>query len=340
MPRQQQRKLDHIRICIEEDVAFHQTTTGFDRYRFLHRALPELDMREIDTSTTVLGRTLRAPLIISAITGATELSRRINRHLAAAAQSLGVGLGLGSQRPAIESPKLADSYQVRDVAPDILLLANVGAVQLNYGFGARECRAAVEMIGADALALHLNPLQEAIQPEGQTNFANLLEKISEICAALPVPVIVKEVGNGISGEVAAQLLATGVAGIDVAGAGGTSWARVELHRQKDRRRQETAEVFGEWGIPTAESIEMVRAVGAEITLIASGGIRNGVDAAKAIALGADAFGLAGPLVEPAVASSEAVEAALSAIIEQLRVAMFCTGSRNVVALRAAQMKRV
>jgi len=340
VPQHQQRKLDHIRICVEEDVAFHQTTTGFESYRLLHRALPEINKSDLDTSANVLGKTLRAPLIISAITGATELSRRINRNLAAAAQSLGIGLGLGSQRPAIENPKLFNSYQVRDVAPDILLLANLGAAQLNYGFGIKECRMAVDMIGADALALHLNSLQEAIQPEGQTDFANLVEKIGEVCAALPVPVIVKEVGNGISGEVAAQLRAAGVAGIDVAGAGGTSWARVELHRHKDPRRREIAEAFGEWGIPTAESVQAVRAVSDHLFVIASGGIRNGIDAAKALALGADAFGLAGPLVEPAMASSDAVEAVLSVIIEQLRVAMFCTGSANVAALRRAQMERV
>ncbi|MFN3929561.1 MAG: type 2 isopentenyl-diphosphate Delta-isomerase, partial [Thermoflexus sp.] len=223
-----QRKADHIRINLEEDVSFGQLTTGFERLRFVHRALPELDLQEVDLSTTFFGKTLKAPLLISSMTGGTEEAGRINRNLAEAAQARGIAMGLGSMRAALERPELLPTFQVRRYAPDILLFANLGAVQLNYGYTVDHCRRAVELVKADALILHLNPLQEALQPEGDTNFAGLLRKIEAVCKALPVPVVVKEVGWGISEEVARLLADAGVAAIDVAGAGGTSWSQVEM----------------------------------------------------------------------------------------------------------------
>jgi len=216
------RKADHIRINLEEDVR-SGLTTGLERYHFTHQALPELDLARVETQQALFGKTLRAPLLISSMTGGTEAARLINRTLAAAAQAAGIAMGLGSQRAAIEHPELAHTFQVREVAPDILLFANLGAVQLNYSYGLDEFRRAVEMIQADALVLHLNALQEAVQPEGDSNFSGLLKKIEAVCRALPVPVIGKEVGWGISEQAARQLASAGIAAIDVAGAGGTSW---------------------------------------------------------------------------------------------------------------------
>ena len=302
MSATRQRKGDHIRINLEEDVQAHGITSGLERYRFVHTALPELDLAEIDTRVTFLGRQLQAPILISGMTGGVERGREINRRLASVAQALGCAMGVGSQRAAIEEPELAWLYQVRDVAPDILLLANLGAVQLNYGYDVDHCRRAVEMIGADALVLHLNPLQEALQPEGNSNFAGLLARIERVCRALEAPVIVKEVGWGISARVARDLAAAGVAAIDVAGAGGTSWSEVERHRAPTAQRRRVSAAFANWGIPTAESLIQVRASLPALPLIASGGLRDGIDAAKSIALGADLAGFASPLFKAAASS--------------------------------------
>lgn len=329
----ERRKRDHLRIVLEEDVSARGVTTGFERLRLPHRALPELDARAIDMTTTVWGRSLRAPFLISSMTGGTAEAGEINRRLAEAAQELGIGMGLGSQRAAIEDSTLAETYRVRSVAPDVLLFANLGAVQLNYGYGPDECRRAVEMIEADALILHCNPLQEAVQPGGNTNFAGLLSKIESVCQALPVPVIAKEVGNGIDGEVARQLADAGVAAIDVAGAGGTSWSEVESHRQEDSRGVAIARAFAGWGLPTAEAIRQVRAALPDILVIGSGGIRSGVDAAKAIALGADMVGTATPMLPPAMDLAAAVVERYTVYIKQLRVAMFCAGVANLAELR-------
>jgi isopentenyl-diphosphate delta-isomerase len=270
------------------------------------------------------------------MTGGAAETERINKNLAIAAQAMGIGMGLGSQRAAIEDPHLVRTYQVRDVAPDILLLANLGAVQLNAAYGIDQCRRAVEMIQADGLILHLNPLQEAIQPGGNTNWSGLLAKIETLCRALPVPVVVKEVGWGISEKIARWLAEAGVAGIDVAGAGGTSWSEVEKHRADERGRR-IAEAFATWGIPTAEAITMARRAAPDRVIIASGGIRSGLDVAKAIALGADAAGMAWPLLQLANESSEAVIAGLEETIAVLRIAMFCVGARDLAALRKAEL---
>ncbi len=333
----QQRKSEHIRINLEEDVDFKYVSTGFERYRFVHCALPGFSLDDVDTTTRLLGKRLAAPLLISSMTGGTPEARAINRRLAEAAQAAGVGMGLGSQRAAVENPSLADTYYVRDVAPDILLMANLGAVQLNCGYGPEQCRLAVEMAGADALILHLNSLQEALQPEGDTRFAGLLAKIEAVCHALKVPVLVKEVGWGISEHVARQLASAGVAAIDVAGAGGSSWSQVEMHRATSEHEHRVAAAFAEWGIPTAESLAMARRGAPGLPTIASGGIRDGIEVAKAIALGAAACGVAGPFLHAASASAAAVAELVAVLIDQLRVAMFATGARDVPALQRTRL---
>jgi len=332
-----QRKSEHLRILLEEDVRFQNLTTSLEGYYFIHQALPEISRDDIDLSTSLLGKNLSAPLIISSMTGGAEEAETVNRNLAMAAQIHGLGMGVGSQRVALEEPGLSHTYQVRDVAPDILLLANLGAVQLNYGYGIEHCQRAVEMIEADGLILHLNPLQEALQPEGNTDFSGLLAKIEQVCRGLSVPVIVKEVGWGISEEVARRLVDASVDAIDVAGAGGTSWSEVERHRADSESSRRIAAAFADWGIPTAESIQMVRRAAPGITLVASGGIRTGVEAAKAIALGADAAALATPFLQPATVSPEAVGEKIGEILEQLRTAMFCVGARNLQELTSVPL---
>jgi isopentenyl-diphosphate delta-isomerase len=328
----QERKSEHIRINLEEDIAFERVSTGFEHYRLLHRALPGVDLKDVDTSIDLLSRRLTAPLLISSMTGGTPEAQAINRRLAEAAQEAGVGLGLGSQRAAIEDPALANTYRVRHVAPDILLLANLGAVQLNYGYGPDECRRAVEMVEADALILHLNPLQEALQPNGNTAFADLLPKIETVCQAMGVPVVVKEVGWGISEQVARQLAEAGVAAIDVAGSGGSSWSQVEMHRAVTDHQRAVAEAFVDWGIPTVESLLMVRRGAPQLPAIASGGIRNGIQIAKAVALGATACGIAGPFLHAAVESTAAVTELIHALVDQLRIAMFAAGASDIESL--------
>jgi isopentenyl-diphosphate delta-isomerase len=329
----QQRKLDHLRICLDEDVQLRDAHTGLGGYQFIHQALPEIDLGEVELAAKLLGKRLRAPLLISSMTGGTKEAERINLNLAQAAQEKGVAMGVGSLRAALEDPGVAHTYQVRRVAPDILLLANLGAVQLNYGYDLEQCLEAVEMIEADALILHLNPLQECLQPEGNTDFTGLLPKIERVCRHLPVPLVVKEVGWGISERVAQMLAEAGVAAIDVAGRGGTSWSEVERHRASDEKMVNIAQSFADWGITTAESIQMVRRGAPGTTIVASGGIRTGVHVAKAIALGAHAGGLATPFLEPATVGPQAVVDKLEEIIEQLRIAMFCIGVTNLEGLR-------
>jgi isopentenyl-diphosphate delta-isomerase len=327
------RKDDHLRICLEDEVRPQSLRTGLERYRFVHQALPEFALEQVDPSTRFLGHTLRAPLIISPMTGGTRAAGAVNRRLAEAAQALGIGMGVGSQRAAIEEPGWASTYQVRDVAPDILLLANLGAVQLNAGYDVDACQRAVDMIEADALALHLNPLQEALQPGGDTDFAGLLGKIERLCRVLPVPVVVKEVGSGLSAFVARQLVDAGVSALDVAGAGGTSWSEVERYRARTSRDAEIAAQFDGWGIPTADALRTVRGVAPDVPLIASGGIETGIDVAKCLALGANLAGVAQPLLRPALRSCEEVVDALSVLRRVLQIAMFCIGAPDVAALR-------
>ncbi len=333
------RKAEHIRINLEEDVR-SGLSTGLEKYRFVHQALPELDMEAIDTRLRLFGRQLQAPVLISSMTGGTAEAARINRNLAQAAQMHGVALGVGSQRAALEHPALAPTFQVRQEAPDILLFANLGAVQLNYGYTADHCRRAVAMIEADALILHLNPLQEALQPEGDTRFSGLVRKIEAVCQALEVPVVVKEVGWGISEQAARMLADAGVAAIDVAGAGGTSWSQVEMHRAATTMQRQLAAAFVNWGIPTAESILAVRRAAPQLPVFASGGLRTGIDIAKSLALGATLGGMAGRLLAAATESAEAAAEALRLIIQELRVAMFAAGAADLEALHHTPLQRV
>jgi isopentenyl-diphosphate delta-isomerase len=328
-----QRKRDHIRINLHEDVT-HEISTGLEHYRFTHCALPELDLAKVDISTTFLERSLRTPLIISSMTGGTTEAKQINMRLAKAAQATGIAMGLGSLRAALEAPKLADTYRVRSCAPDVMLFANLGAVQLNYGYDATDCLRAVELAEADGLILHLNPLQEALQPEGDTRWSGLLSKIEAVCLALPVPVIAKEVGWGISGEIARRLADAGVAAIDVAGAGGTSWSQVEMHRARDEVSRRVAGRFRGWGLPTVESLLAVRQAVPGLPLIASGGLRDGLDVAKVIALGASLAGLAGPFLRAAAISTTAVTDLVEELTRTLRIAMFATGAKDIAALRS------
>lgn len=330
------RKSDHLFINLNEEVQ-SRLSTGLERYHFIHNAIPEIDLSEIDLQTTFMSKRLNAPLLISSMTGGTKQADKINVSLAEAAQDKGIAMGVGSQRAVIEEPALAAGMNLRQYAPDILLFANLGAVQLNYGYGIPECERAVEMLEADALILHLNPLQEALQPEGDTCFAGLIEKISEICLKLPVPVIVKEVGWGLSREAAVRLVETGVAAIDVAGAGGTSWSQVEMHRAKSPERAAIADAFIDWGIPTADALIEVRKALPDIPLIASGGLRSGIDVAKCLALGADLGGMAGPLLKAAFKSTEAVIALIEQIAAQLQLSMFATGAYEIPALRSARL---
>lgn len=331
------RKADHIRVNLEEDVA-SGLTTGLEKLRFEHNPLPELDLAEVTTELGFLGRQLGAPLLISSMTGGTDRAAAINRNLAQAAQERRIAMGLGSQRVAIEDASRAESFAVREWAPDVLLLANLGAVQLNYGYGLKQAQRAVDMIEADALVLHFNALQEALQPEGDTDFSGLLGKIEALCGQLPVPVIAKEVGWGISASAARRLVEAGVAAIDVAGAGGTSWSQVEMHRASDPAQAALAAEFVAWGIPTAEAVREIRRELPDVPLIASGGLRGGLDIAKCIALGADLGGMAGPFLRAAAESAEAVVELIDHTSRVLRVCMFATGSRDLDALRRAELK--
>jgi isopentenyl-diphosphate Delta-isomerase len=326
------RKADHIRINLEEDVR-SSLTTGLENFRFIHQALPEIDLDQVDLSQTLFQKTVRVPLLISSMTGGTENAGRINRILAEAAQESGIVMGVGSQRAALESETAAESFQVRRYAPDIVLIANLGAVQLNYGYTVEHCQRAVDMIEADALYLHLNALQEAVQPEGDIRFAGLAKKIAAVCRALPVPVIAKEVGWGIS-ERDAQLLAeAGVAAIDVAGAGGTSWSQVERYRIQDESQARVAAAFRDWGIPTSESIQMVRKAAPEMHIFASGGLRGGVDIAKCIALGANLGGMAGPFLKAASRSLDETILTVAEISRELQICMFAAGAGSIQQLQ-------
>ena len=327
------RKADHIRICLEEDVQFRQTTNGLERYHFDHCCLPEIDRSEIDTGTTFLGKPMDAPLLISSMTGGTQEAKTINTRLAKVAQHYRLAMGVGSQRVAVENSNVSDTFAVRKYAPDILLFANLGAIQLNYNYGLDECLRVVDLLEADALILHLNPLQECIQPKGDTNFRGVLDKIETLCSKLPVPVIVKEVGNGISAKMAHKLIGAGVAAIDVAGAGGTSWALVESERADNVLQRRLGRTFADWGVPTADCITGIRSIAPDIPLIASGGLRHGVDVAKAIALGADIGGLAMPFLQAATSSEATLFDLAKVLIAEISTVLFCTGNATLEQLQ-------
>ncbi len=327
------RKADHIRICLEEDVQFRQTTNGLERYHFDHCCLPEIDCSEIDISTTFFGKPMDAPLLISSMTGGTPEAKTINTRLAKVAQHYRLAMGVGSQRVAVENPTCSDTFAVRKYAPDILLFANLGAIQLNYNYGLDECLRVVDLLEADAMILHLNPLQECIQPNGDTNFRGVLDKIESLCSKLPVPVIVKEVGNGISAKMAHRLIGAGVAAIDVAGAGGTSWALVESERADNVLQRRLGRTFADWGVPTADCITGIRQIAPDVPLIASGGLRHGVDVAKAIALGADIAGLAMPFLQAATSSEATLYDLAKVLIAEISTVLFCTGNATLEQLK-------
>ncbi|HEV7415273.1 MAG TPA: type 2 isopentenyl-diphosphate Delta-isomerase [Tianweitania sediminis] len=313
--------------------------TGFDDIRFVHCALPEIALADIDLSTRWLGYDLSAPLMISSMTGGAVRAEQINHNLAVAAQALGIPFAVGSQRVALEGGSNSGlSQRLRDFLPSVPLLSNIGAAQLLGPQGFDQARRVVEAIGADALIVHLNPLQEALQPGGDTNWRGVLDAISRLSAGLQVPVVAKEVGAGLSPQVVRRLVEAGVQAVDVAGAGGTSWAAIEGHRGQTDRHRRVAQPFADWGIPTAEAVAQARAAAPHIFLIGSGGIRTGLDAAKAIRLGADLIGQAAYVLETALISPEAVIEAFEITVEQLRVACFCTGSQDLASLRRAPMQ--
>lgn len=335
-PRISDRKADHIRICATKDVE-SERSPGFEDVHLIHRSLPEVNMDEVNTSCTFMGHRLLLPLIVEAMTGGAHPAKQINQRLAAAAQLLQVAMGVGSQRIALENPAFEASFRIaRETAPDAFLIANIGAPQLAIGYGPDEAKKAVEMISANALAIHVNTTQECAQPEGEPMAKGVIDKIGEIVKQVNVPVIVKETGAGISAEDAVKLERAGVSGVDVAGVGGTDWARVEGYRKSTGKKESRSQVFHGWGIPTAASlVEVTQST--QLTTIASGGIRDGLQMAKSIALGASAAGLARPLLTPAMRSHQAVEKTLRVIHRELKKAMFLTGSKTITDLQAAPL---
>jgi len=327
------RKLRHIDACLTGPVEFVGVSTGFDRFELPYNALTQTNLAEIDLTTRFLGRPLQAPVLIGAMTGGAELARTINRNLAEAAQKLGAGMMLGSQRIMLGDDPAADaaaaSFEVRDLAPDVLLIGNIGLAQVTDGLAPR-LAAALERVGADAVAVHLNPLQEAMQENGDTEFAGSLEQLARLAEELPYPVLVKEVGHGIGAAAAERLRGMRIAAVDVAGAGGTSWARVE---QVVRYGEVRYPAIADWGIPTVQALMEVRRTLPDMPLVASGGIRSGMDAAKALALGADAVAMARPLLAPAIESAAAVVDVLGGFIEELRICLHGCGAADLAELR-------
>jgi len=332
------RKTEHIRLCLTENVEGVDVTTGLEGITFIHNALPEINFHDIKIETAFLDKKLKAPFLVSSMTGGSELAEKINIHLASASEEKGWIFALGSTRALLESDAHKDSFLIREYAKTVPIIANLGAVQLNYGYGVEECRRLIEKTEADSLVLHLNSLQEIVQDEGDVNFENLLPKIEQICRELEVPVGVKEVGFGIDGTVAKKLYDIGIHYIDVAGAGGTSWSQVEKLRSKDPLRIAAAEAFNSWGIPTKECLVSVKHKVPQAPLIASGGMKSGHDAAKAITLGADVVGFARQLLQAATESTESVIRVMEQIEFELKMVMFGIGAKTITDLK--ETKRV
>ena len=327
------RKTEHIRLCLTDQVEGVNKSTGLEGISFIHNALPEINFNDIEIDSTFLGKQIKTPFLVSSMTGGSKLAARINQNLAIAAEERGWAIALGSTRALLESEAYQDSFLIRKQAPHAPLIANLGAVQLNYGYGIDEAKRIVDMTEADSLVLHLNPLQEVFQDEGDINFERLLPKIESICKELHVPVGVKEVGFGIDGLLAKQLADVGIAYIDVAGAGGTSWSQVEKLRSKDPLRKAAAEAFNQWGIPTKDCIVSVRSQLPDITIVASGGMKTGHDAAKALTIGADIIGFARTLLQAATESVESVLQVMDQIELELRITMFGIGARTLSDLK-------
>lgn len=327
------RKTEHIRLCLTENVEGVNKTTGLEGISFIHNALPEIDFADIQLDTTFLNKSIKAPFLVSSMTGGSELAVQINTNLAMAAEKRGWAIGLGSTRALLESDAYKESFLIRKHAQTVPLIANIGAVQLNYGYGVKECQRLVDLTEADALYLHLNSLQEIVQDEGDLNFKDLLPKIKEVCQSLSVPVGVKEVGFGIDGIVAEKLYDAGVSFIDVAGAGGTSWSQVEKLRSKDPLRKSAAEAFNNWGNPTKDCIVSVKSKLPDVPIVASGGMKTGVDAAKAMTIGADMIGFARQLLESATESAEKVMQTMEQIEFEMKMVMFGIGVRSITELQ-------
>lgn len=338
MQKLRDRKDDHIFLSLK-GCCQSAIDSGFDSYHFEHNALPELDFSEIDTSVKFLNKTLSIPLVISSITGGGSQSLKINRTLAKLSNEFNIGFAVGSQRAAVENPNLRDSFAIRSLTPHALLFANLGAVQLNYGFGLDQCKTAVDMLEADALMLHLNPLQEIFQKGGNKNFSGLLKKIEYICTHLAVPVIVKEVGYGISSSVAKKLYEVGVRIIDVAGAGSISWANIESMRNNDDIVKKAAFAFQDWGNPTVYAIESISRDLPEIQIIGSGGVSDGVKMAKALALGASVCGNASNFLQAAMDSEESCKNLIKILLFELKTAMFCIGAKSIYDLKKVKLNK-
>lgn len=332
------RKEDHLRIVLDENSSKSAVTTGLEAVRFVHCALPEIDFDAIDLSMEFVGKRIAAPVLVSSMTGGPARTAEINHNIAAVCQALGLPFGVGSQRVALEHDTIAGlGPELRAIAPDVPILGNLGAAQLRGDDSIDKARRAVEMIGADALFIHLNPLQEAVQPEGDRNWSGVFDRIVEIAATLEVPVAVKEVGFGLSAPLCRQLNDAGVAILDVAGAGGTNWARVEAARVSEDRRSLGA-TFADWGIPTADAIRQARSAAPGATIIGSGGLKSGLDIARAIRLGADLGGIAAGLLKDAMTSQAELQARLEAVVEELRITCFVTGARTLDDLKAAELQ--
>ena len=328
------RKDEHLRICLEEDVN-SGVPTGFDQINLNIKTLPEIDFDSIVLSTKIFGKTLDAPILISSMTGGSGKTKHFNQLLAKATNEFNIAMGVGSQRAAILHEGLEETYSiVRKEAPNALLFANIGVAQLNEGFGVDECQRAVDMLEADALIIHLNALQEALQPEGNRDFSQLLKKIETITASLQVPVIAKEVGCGIDPQTARLLVEAGVRGIDVAGVGGTSWAAVEMYRQTDPIRKALCQTYRGWGIPTVQALQGLEGLPKEILRISSGGLRNGLDVAKSIALGADLAGFARKFILAADKGYEELQNSIQLIILELKTAMFLCSATDLNSLQS------
>ena len=328
------RKREHVRVCLEEDVRHPVLSTGFERLGIPYASLPETDLADVDLSCSMLGKRLSMPFMILSMTGGASLSRTINRNLAVAAQERGVALGLGSMRVILEDSSAADTFWVRDLCPDVPLWANLGAAQLNLGCGVEECERLVAAVEADGLCLHVNALQEVAQPGGDTDWSGIAERIGTIAGELSVPVMVKEVGFGVDRATAARLDSLPIWGVDVGGAGGTSWLEVE----KRAWGREDLAAFDEFGTPTARSIAETRGECPDKFVLGSGGVRTGVDAVKALALGADFAGAALPLLQPATQSADAVYRWLDRFREEMKVAAFCAGVQDTRTLKGLRLE--
>lgn len=337
----QNRKIDHLKIATSDKSQVGNA--GFGNYQFIHNALPEINFNKIDTSTIFLGKKVDLPLFISCMTGGIVEGKKLNKNLAKAAQKFNIAIGIGSQRVAIENPEFKELYGIRNFAPSVPIMANVGLVQLNYGFGVKDFQKCVEMIGANALVVHINPIQEIIQPEGNRNWRGLLTKLSKVVEKLSVPVIAKEVGFGLSEDVVRRLYKVGVRYFDTAGWGGTNWALVEGLRGKADRN--LGELFSQWGIPTAESIKMCANFKnslsskkrKEVVILGSGGVRNGIDIAKAMVLGSDMVGIASPFAKAAMKSALEVERLIERYVMELKTTMFGVGVSDVEQLENADL---